>query len=64
MNAVIVPPKKPWLSKTLLTNVIVAIIAFFPKVNESIDASQVMMLMGVINIILRLLTKEKIGLGD
>ena len=54
--------KKPWYSKTLLVNAIVAGLAFFPSVAKSISPETIMQGMAVINIILRLVTKDKIGL--
>lgn len=56
------PKKKPYLSKTLIVNMIMALLAFFPSVNTKVDATQVMLIMGVINMVLRLVTKEKISL--
>jgi hypothetical protein len=55
--------KKPWQSKTILANLIVAIIAFFPGLEETINPEIVMQALIVINIILRLVTKDKIGLS-
>lgn len=54
--------KNPFLSKTLWANFIVAGLAFFPGVAEKFSADQVMMFMGVLNMILRMVTKEQIGL--
>lgn len=59
------PVKKPWLSKTLLVNAIVGILAvsgLSEKMN--ISADQLGMALTGINIILRLVTKDKIGLND
>ena len=55
--------KKPWQSKTLLVNAIMAILAVSglgEKVNLSAD--QFMMMLSGVNIVLRLITKDKIGL--
>jgi len=54
--------KKAYLSKTLWVNLIIAIVAFFPKVSEVVNASQVMLGMGFINMVLRMVTKDKIVL--
>ena len=54
--------KKPWMSKTLWVNLIVAVVAFFPAMKEVMSPDKVMMLMGVLNMLLRLVTKDKIGL--
>jgi hypothetical protein len=54
--------KNPMKSKTLWVNAIVAILAFFPAIGEKFDSGQIMMLMGVVNMVLRMVTKDKIGL--
>ena len=54
--------KSPFKSKTLLANFIVAVVAFFPNVASQLDASQVMLGLGALNMVLRLVTKDKIGL--
>lgn len=56
--------KKPWLSKTLWTNLLLALFAFFPGVDAWISSNPSAIVMGfsVINIILRLVTKDKVGL--
>lgn len=55
--------KKPWQSKTILTNVIVAIVAFFgEKYVAQFSPENIMMFLGAINILLRMITKDKIGL--
>lgn len=57
--------KKPYLSKTILTNFAVAAIAFFgEKYVVDYSADKVMMLLGGVNILLRLVTKDKIGLNE
>lgn len=56
--------KKPWFSKTILTNLVVAVAAFFkPSVVEQLSASNVLMILSSINLGLRLVTKDKIQLG-
>ena len=55
--------KKPWQSKTILANLIVAIVAFVPGLQESISPEIVAQALVVINIVLRLVTKDKIGLA-
>lgn len=56
--------KKPWLSKTLWTNVVIAVAAFFPIVRDWISANPAVMAIGfsVINLVLRAITKDEIGL--
>lgn len=67
--AVAVPPqgnKYPWLSKTLWFNVIVGIAAFFPPVQAFVQGHSEMIMMGfgLINMFLRLITKDAISLQD
>ena len=54
--------KKPYLSKTLWTNFLMSGLAFFPGISDKFSVEQVMLLMGVMNMILRLVTKDKLGL--
>ena len=54
--------KKPYLSKTLWVNALVAIAAFFPGLQETVSAENLMMLAAVVNMGLRLVTKDAIGL--
>ena len=54
--------KNPLLSKTLWVNLIVAGLAFVPSVAEKLDATQVALGLGFINMVLRMVTKDKIGL--
>lgn len=61
MSEVVV--KKPWKSKTLLANLLVAILAMTPLADQ-FGAEQVMLVLSAVNIILRLVTKDKIGLND
>ena len=56
--------KKPYLSKTLWVNAIVAVAAFFPAVSGKLDAASVAMLMAVVNMGLRLVTKDAVSLDD
>lgn len=55
--------KKPWKSKTLWANAILAIAAFFPVVNEFITPEGLGTAFAVVNTILRFATKEKIVLN-
>ena len=55
--------KKPWASKTLWANLLVGVLAVTglrEKVN--IGEDQVLMVLAVVNMILRLVTKDKVGL--
>ncbi len=55
--------KKPWLSKTLIINFIMALIAITGLTEKvSITNDQLVMALTGVNIILRLVTKDKIGL--
>ena len=55
--------KKPWKSKTILANLVVAVVAFFPSVQESVSPEIVAQALVVINIVLRMITKDKISLS-
>ena len=56
--------KKPYLSKTLWLNAVVAVVAFFPNMIEHFSAANVAMFLSVINMVLRMVTKDKIGLNE
>lgn len=58
--------KKPYLSKTLWLNLIIAISAFFPVVQHFITthSEQVMIGFSLLNMGLRTVTKDKLSLGD
>lgn len=60
--------KKPWLSKTLWVNLIAAAFAFFPGLGVSVwiqaHAAEVTMIMAGINMLLRLITKDKVSIVD
>jgi len=56
--------KKPYLSKTLWVNVIVAVAAFFPSLTATLDPASVAMFMAVVGMGLRLVTKDAISLDD
>lgn len=55
--------KKPWFSKTLIVNAIMAVLAV-SGLGQKIDlsADQLGMALAGVNILLRLITKDKIGL--
>jgi hypothetical protein len=56
--------KKPWLSKTLIVNTIVAILAVSGQSDKvGLDSDKLMMILSGVNIVLRLVTKDKIGLN-
>ena len=56
--------KKPYLSKTLIANLIVAGVAMFgPELVEKLPKEQIMMALAGINMVLRLVTKDKLGLS-
>lgn len=60
-------PKKPWLSKTLWVNALMAALALIPgPAHEWAVAHQDLMMMVVtgVNMLLRLVTKDKIGLSQ
>jgi len=52
--------KKPYLSKTILTNLIVAVVAI-AGFGDKLSATDVALGLSGINVMLRLITKDKIG---
>lgn len=58
--------KPVWASKTLWTNFIMAIVAFFPVAQTYIMGHPMLFTESfiVVNVILRLVTKSQITLGD
>jgi len=56
--------KKPWQSRTLWANVLLAAFAFFPGVSEHLTPERIAAGFSIINIILRWVTKSEIGLTD
>lgn len=54
--------KKPWQSKTVWANFIMAGMAFFPFIADKLTPEQVMMGMAAINMALRMITKDKVAL--
>lgn len=53
-----------WKSKTLIVNTIMAIVAFFPGVSEFVTPEILLSGLAVVNIILRVITKDKISLTE
>lgn len=58
--------KKPWLSKTIWINVILALVSFYPPVHDYLKANPeaFAMVFAVVNVILRLITKKEIVWQD
>lgn len=65
--------KKPWQSKTLLTNGVLGLVGFVAlfipgaelvQTFMSAHASEIAMVWSILNIVLRAVTKDKISLGD
>lgn len=58
--------KRPWLSKTLIFNALMAALALVPGVNEwaKSHTEAVMMILTGANFVLRFITKDKISLKD
>lgn len=58
--------KKPWLSKTLIMNAVVALAAFYPPAAEFVKANAEMCLMslGMVGMALRMFTKGAISLSE
>ena len=52
--------KKPYLSKTILTNLIVAVVAI-AGFGDKLSPAEVALGLSGINVVLRLVTKDKIG---
>lgn len=57
--------KKPWASKTLWLNLLVAMGAMLPwePVKEVMSEANLIMILSVVNMVLRLVSKDKIGLN-
>lgn len=57
--------KKPWASKTLLLNFFVALGMLLPweGVREIMSEGNMVMVLSVVNMLMRLITKDKIGLN-
>lgn len=49
-------------SKTVWINLILAVVAFFPAVKETVSEDILVQVFAVINIVLRLVTKDKVVL--
>jgi hypothetical protein len=58
------PTKSPFKSKTVWTNLLMAVLAFFPGINDFVveNPQTVIILFTVVNLILRAVTKDKIQL--
>ena len=57
--------KKPWKSKTLWANLLVGVLAVSGlREKLSIGPDQVLMVLSVVNMGLRLATKDKVGLAE
>jgi hypothetical protein len=58
--------KKPWLSKTIWMNLMLAVAPFIPGASEwmASNASVLISAFAVLNMVLRLVSKDKIGLSD
>jgi hypothetical protein len=62
MEKIMEENKKPYLSKTLWINAILAGVAFFPNLKDLIDPDMAIQIIAGLNILLRFLTKSKIQL--
>jgi hypothetical protein len=56
------PVKSPFKSRTIWANLILAGLAFVPGLAEKISPEFVAIGLGFVNVLLRLITKDKIGL--
>ena len=59
-------PKKAWMSKTLWANFLISVVAivavWVPAVANIVNEEAVLMLFAMVNMILRLVTKDKVVL--
>lgn len=55
--------KKVWESKTVWVNLILAIVAFVPSLADKVNHEMLMQLAVVVNMVLRLITKDKVSLS-
>jgi len=57
--------KKPWKSKTLWLNLLVAVGSMMPwaPVAEAMSEGNLVMVLSVVNMVLRLVSKDKVGLN-
>ena len=57
--------KKPWSSKTIWVNLLVAVSAMIPygPIQELLTEANLVMILSVVNMVLRLVSKDKIGLN-
>ncbi len=62
-DPVVVPVKKPWLSKTLWVNLLLALAAFSPSAQEFLQGRPdiALIIPALINVVLRLVTKDKLS---
>ena len=60
----VVETKKLWESKTLWLNAILAAVAFFPKLADTVNEEMLLQLVLVVNFVLRLITKDKVSLSQ
>jgi len=66
INEVPQASKKPWLSKTILINAALAVCAFFPSALAWMQANMELVVagIGIVNVVLRAITKDKISIGE
>ena len=56
--------KKPWHSKTVWVNILMALGALYPPVQKFLTPEMMGVLFGLVNLVLRLVTKKEIKLLD
>lgn len=54
--------KKPWQSKTLWVNALLSVAAFFPGVAEHVTPEAIGIVFGLANMVLRIITKDRVVL--
>ena len=56
--------KKPWQSKTLWVNLIMAVLSFFPAVKDTMQPEYLAAVFAVVNFVLRYVTKSPIQISN
>jgi hypothetical protein len=55
--------KKPWLSKTLIVNTVTALLAITGQTEKvGLSSDSLLVILSALNLVLRMVTKDKIGL--
>jgi uncharacterized membrane protein YqaE (UPF0057 family) len=54
--------KKPWKSKTVWINLILAVVAFIPAVAQHVTHEVLLQVFAFVNVVLRLMSKDELTL--